>query len=247
MIGNDRDQLGFDGGINLDLGIAMVGIPIYILRRLLGRIDTHLGRPGELPRTVNDAGFQYARTEFGAIIETRDTLQKSIRVICHVARACDAVSEIERTVNVAEMLMIIPQSRHQKSIMRIDNLGARGRFQIGVRPRTDDAIAAYEDTHSRSDRKIARIKQTRVMNQKIAFWSVCNLEREARRPNIVCSLLGFLQLRYRPFKWSLKDREPARHVCGRVTVVIEPNRLRGKRKPNDSVLRKFRFPNLKLA
>src|SRR5215475_8095965 len=109
MIGNDRDEIGFDGGINLDLLIAMVGIPIYILRRLLGRVDTHLGRPGELASAINDAGFQYARTEFGASIETRDTLQEGIRVIRHVARACDAVSEIERTINVAEMLMIIPQ------------------------------------------------------------------------------------------------------------------------------------------
>src|SRR4030095_4680667 len=128
MICNNRDELRFDGGINLDLRIAMVGIPIYILRRLLGRIHTHLGRSGELASAVNNAGFQYARTQFGAIIETRDTLQESIRVIRHVASACDAVSEIERTVNVAEMLMIIPQPRHQESVMRIDNLGARGLF-----------------------------------------------------------------------------------------------------------------------
>src|SRR6516164_7235203 len=106
----------------------MVGIPIYILRRLLGGIDTHLGRPGELASAINDAGFQYARTEFGVSIETCDAFQESIRVIRHVASACDTVSEIERTINVAEMLMIIPQSGHQKSALRIDNLGARGSF-----------------------------------------------------------------------------------------------------------------------
>ena len=108
MISNDRNQLGFDGGINLDLRVAMVGIPIDILNRLLSRIDAHLGGPGELSSAVNDAGFQYARPELAAIIEARDALQESIRVISHVARACDAVSEIERAIDVAEMLMIIP-------------------------------------------------------------------------------------------------------------------------------------------
>src|SRR5215470_14720570 len=101
MIGNDRDELGFDGGINLDLRIAMVGIPIYILRRLPGRIHTHLGRPGELASAVDDASFQYAWARLGAVIETRDTLQESIRVIRHIASARDAASKIEWTVNVA--------------------------------------------------------------------------------------------------------------------------------------------------
>jgi hypothetical protein len=85
------------------------------------------------------------------------------------------------------------------------------------------------------------------VDQKIAFWNVCNLEREARRPNIVCSLLGFLQLRYRFFERSLKGREPTRDVRSRVTFVIEPDRLRRKRKPNDAVLSKFLFSNLELA
>src|SRR5215475_11493590 len=106
----------------------MVGIPIYILSRLLGGIDAHLGRPGELASAVDDAGFQNARAELGAIIETRHTLQEAIRVIRHVASTCDAVSKIERTVNVAEMLMIIPQPGHQESGVRVDNLGTRGRF-----------------------------------------------------------------------------------------------------------------------
>src|SRR5262245_21582122 len=87
----------------------MVGIPIYILSRLLGGIDAHLERTGELASAVDDTGFQNARAGLGAIIETRDTLQETIRVVRHVASACDAVSEIERTINVAEMLMIIPQ------------------------------------------------------------------------------------------------------------------------------------------
>src|SRR5215470_5550387 len=127
-IGNDRDQLGFDGRVDLDLRIAVIGIPIDILLGLLGRIDAHLGRPGELASAVNNAGFQNTRAEFGALVETRDALQESIRVICHVARARDAVNEVERTVDVAKMLMIIPQPRHQKSALRIDNLSASGSF-----------------------------------------------------------------------------------------------------------------------
>src|SRR5262245_27751303 len=163
-IGNDRDQFGFDGGINLDLRVAVVGIPIYILDWLLGRVDAHLGWSGELACAINDAGFQYARTELDALIETCDTLQESICVIRHVARARDAVSKIERTVDVAEMLMIIPQPGHQKSAVRVDNLGARRCFDVGVRCDTRDALAAYEHTHSWSDTEVPRIEQTRVAN-----------------------------------------------------------------------------------
>src|SRR5438105_15616756 len=100
MIGNDRNQLGFDGRINLDLRVAMVGIPIDILNGLLSRIHAHLGGPGELSSAVNDTGFQYARPELAAIIEARDALQESIGVVGHVARGWDDVSEIEGTIDV---------------------------------------------------------------------------------------------------------------------------------------------------
>src|SRR5215468_368657 len=103
-IGNDRNQLGFDGGVDLDLRIAVIGIPIDIFLGLLSHIDAHLGRPGELASAVNNAGFQNTRAEFCAIVETRDALRENIRVIRHVARARNAVNEIERTVEVAEML-----------------------------------------------------------------------------------------------------------------------------------------------
>ena len=88
--------------------VAVVGIPIDVLNRLLGRIDAHLGRPGELSGAVNDAGFQYARPKLAAIIEARDALQESIGVVRHVARAGHAIGQIERAIDVAEMLMIIP-------------------------------------------------------------------------------------------------------------------------------------------
>src|SRR5215470_16400867 len=113
-IGNDWDQLRFDGGVDLDLRIAVIGIPIDIFLGLLGSIDTHLGRPGEFASAVNNAGFQNTRAEFRAVVETRDALRESIRVIRHVACARDAVNQIERNVDVAEMLMIIPRSEERR-------------------------------------------------------------------------------------------------------------------------------------
>ncbi|TMP92228.1 MAG: hypothetical protein E6L07_12545 [Verrucomicrobia bacterium] len=73
-IGDNRNQLGFDRGIDLDLHVAVVGIPIDVLNGLLGRIDAHLGRPCELASAVDDASFQHARPELAAIIEARDAL-----------------------------------------------------------------------------------------------------------------------------------------------------------------------------
>ena len=79
MIGDDRNQLRFDGGINLDLDIAVVGIPIDVLDRLLGGVDPHLGRTGEFSGAIDDSGFQNARAKLAAVVEARDALQESYR------------------------------------------------------------------------------------------------------------------------------------------------------------------------
>src|SRR5438128_9963938 len=107
-VGNDRNQLGFDGGIDLDLNVTVVGIPIDIPNRLLGRIDAHLSWPGELASAVDDASLQHARTELTAIVEARNALQEIIRGIGHVARTGYTVGEIERALDIAEMLMVVP-------------------------------------------------------------------------------------------------------------------------------------------
>src|SRR5437867_6254878 len=116
-IGNDRNQLRFNRRIDFDLRIAVVGIPIDILNRLLGRIDAHLGRPRKLASAVDDAGFQHARPEFAAIIEARYALQESVGIVGHVSRASHTVSEIEWTIDVTEMLVVVPQPRHKKAAM----------------------------------------------------------------------------------------------------------------------------------
>ena len=111
----------------------MIGVPIDILNCLLGGIDPHLCRTRKLPGTIDNPRFQHARPQFAAIIETRDPLQEGIGVICHIARAGHAVGEIERAIVVTEMLVIVPQPRHQELIMRVDNLRVRRWFKIGVR------------------------------------------------------------------------------------------------------------------
>ena len=62
-IGDDRHQLRFDRRIDLDLRVAVIGVPIDVLDRFLGRVDAHLGRAGELAGAVDDAGFENARPE----------------------------------------------------------------------------------------------------------------------------------------------------------------------------------------
>ena len=95
-IGDDRNQLRFDRGIDLDLGVAVVGVPVDVADRLLGGIDPHLGRAGELPGAVDDAGFQNARAKLAAVIKARDALEKTVDIVRHVARAGHAVGQIER-------------------------------------------------------------------------------------------------------------------------------------------------------
>src|SRR2546423_13040582 len=80
-IGDDRNQLRSNRRVNLNLGVAVVGVPIDVLNRLLGGVDPHLGRTCEFSSTVDDAGLQNARPELRAVVKARDTLKKGIGVI----------------------------------------------------------------------------------------------------------------------------------------------------------------------
>ena len=95
----------------------MVGIPIDVLNRLLGGVDPHLGRTRKFSGAIDDSRFQNARPELAAVVEPRDAFKKRIGVVRHIARAGDAIGEVERAIVVAEMLMIVPQPRHQEATL----------------------------------------------------------------------------------------------------------------------------------
>src|SRR6266542_2506898 len=105
MVRDDRNQLRFDGRINLNLGVAMVSVPIDVLNCLLGGVHPHFRGTRKLPVTIDDSGFQHARPELAAVIEARNALKKRISVIRQVTRAGHAISEVERAIVVAEMLV----------------------------------------------------------------------------------------------------------------------------------------------
>ena len=44
--------------------------------------------------------------------------EELVGVVAHVARAGYAVGEVEHAVDVAEMLVVVPQARHQESAVR---------------------------------------------------------------------------------------------------------------------------------
>src|SRR5205085_8401665 len=106
----------------------MLGVPIDVLNRLLGSIDTHRGRAGQLSSAVDDPGFENARAEFLAIVEARDALRETVEIVCHVARAGHAVGEIECAVDIAEMLVVVPKSRHEETSLRVNDLSLSGCF-----------------------------------------------------------------------------------------------------------------------
>src|SRR5262245_50905495 len=98
LIGDHGDKFGFDRGINLHLDIAVIGIPIDVLDRLLRSVDSHLGWAGKFPGSIDNSGFQNARAKLGAIVVTSDALWKKVGVVSHVACAGDAVGKIERSL-----------------------------------------------------------------------------------------------------------------------------------------------------
>ena len=213
-ISDNRNQLRFNRGINLNLHVAVIGIPIDVLNRLVRGVHPHFGRARKFSGAVDNPCFQNARAELGAIIETRDPLEKSIGVICHIARAGHAIGEIERAIVVTEMLVIVPQPRHQELIMRVDNLRVRSWFDVGARADAHNSLTANEHARCRCDAKIARIEQTRVTNDQVATRDVCKCAREALPPCSVGFLLRVAQLRDRTIRSIRHHRKPRRHGRG---------------------------------
>ena len=133
---------------------------------------------GELAGAVDDAGFQNARAELAAVIKARDALQKTVGVVSHVARAGHAIGQIERAIDVAEVLVVVPQPGHQEPAVRVDDLGVGRWLQIGVRVHAHDAIAAHQHAGTRSDAQVARIEEARVADDEVAFRNVSQFVRD---------------------------------------------------------------------
>ncbi|TMP92227.1 MAG: hypothetical protein E6L07_12540 [Verrucomicrobia bacterium] len=137
------------------------------------------------------------------------------------------------------MLVVIPQPRHHKAAMRVDDLGIRGWLNVGIGRHAYDAIAAHEHTGSHGNAEVARIEQARVADHEIAFRNVRELLGETSGPHVVGFLLSGLQLRNRRFVLSWDNRKPTRYGRRRVAVVVEPDRPRRKAEASDAILNQF--------
>ena len=84
--------------------------------------------------------------------------------------------------------MVIPQARHQKSTVRIDDFRIPGSFKIDIGGDAHDSLATNEHAPARRHGEIAGIEQTRVANDKIAIRFVRKVARDPSGPRS----LGFL-------------------------------------------------------
>src|SRR5882724_12334761 len=163
----------------------MVGIPIDVLNRLLRCVDPHLGGTSKVSCTIDNSRFQNTWPQLTAVVEPRDAFKKRIGVVRHIARAGDAIGEVERAIVVAKMLMIVPQSGHQEATLRVDDLRVCGWFNIGIRSDADNAFASHYHTRCRGDAEIAWIEQPRVANDQIATRNVREGASNALRPSSI--------------------------------------------------------------
>ena len=104
--------------------------------------------------------------------------RKAVGVVRHVARTGHAIGEIERAIDVAKVLVVVPQSRHQEPAVRVDDLGVGRWLQIGVRVDPYDAIAAHQNARPRSNTQVARIEEAGVTDDKIGFRNVGKFVRD---------------------------------------------------------------------
>src|SRR5438445_3563222 len=112
------------------------------------------------------------------------------------------------------MLVIVPQTWHQESTLRIYDLSVRSWLDIGVRPDANNPFAAHDDSCCRRDAKITRIEQPRVTNDEVATRNVRQCAGDALRPGNIGFLLRVAQLRDRRLGSIRHNRKPGRYGCG---------------------------------
>jgi len=240
-IGHDRDEFRFDGRINLDLDVTVIGMPIDELNRFLGRVGPHLGWPGELSCAIDDSRLQNTGSELAPIVVARDALREGVGVIGHIARAGHAVGEIEGAAfGIGQMLVVVPQPGHQEAAFRVDDLGAGRWLDAGIGSDANDAITAHQHTDSRRNAEIARIEQASVADNEVATRLVGEDASDAFRPGGGRLFLGLEQLWDRGLQSLGYNRKPRRDRR-RGAVAIEPDRLRSEAEPGDAVLGEFAF------
>src|SRR4051794_35530929 len=110
----------------------MIGIPIDVFDCLLSRVYAHGRGAGQLAGAVDDSSFENARAKFAAFIEASDSSRESVEIVCHVAGAGDAVGEIERAVDVAKMLVVVPEPGHEEAALCVYDLRISRWFCFGV-------------------------------------------------------------------------------------------------------------------
>ena len=174
----------------------MIGVPVDLPGRLLGCVDERplLERTRVRPGAIEDAGLEHARADLGAGVETRHPLEEYVRVIGHVARAGDAVGDVEHSVGAIEVLVVVPHAGHEELAVRIDDLGFGIGFQLLIRGYSHDALAANQDACSRCHGQIARIEEARVANDKIGTRRVRKFAGEASKPGLVRCILPLEEL-----------------------------------------------------
>ena len=89
--GDEGHDCRWHRGVDLDLAVAVIGIPVDIPRGIGRGADTHFGRAGERSLSVDDAGPEDSRAELGAGLETPDALEEFVDVVSHVPDSVGAV------------------------------------------------------------------------------------------------------------------------------------------------------------
>ena len=236
-VGNGPHQRRRKRRIDLDLLVAMVGVPVDRGLRLGHGLDAHVGRPGERAGAFDDAGQHHARAELGADVEALDAGHERHVVVGHVARAGDAGDEVEGAVHAGEVLVHVPQARHQEAAGRVDHLGA-GRRRAGVvGVDAHDVFALHQHAHVVAHDHVARVEQARVADHQRAGGLVRQATRRVGAPGLVGSVLRRLQLRQLRLQRVAQHLEPVVDHGGGGAGLVQPHRHRRELDATDAVQR----------
>jgi hypothetical protein len=110
--------------VHLDLDEAEIGVGLDRGERLVGRVDEHAGRSGELAGAVDKPGAQHARPELVAARDPRHPRAQRLGVVGEVAHGGDAVGERQRAVVVLHVDVHVPEPGEHDAAVRVDHVGA---------------------------------------------------------------------------------------------------------------------------
>jgi hypothetical protein len=150
--------------VDLDLGIAVLGVPVHRLPGSLQVVDHEPAAGGHRALTLDEPGGHHpGEHQLAGGLPTHQALEGRI-VVAHVAHAGDPGGEVEPALPGADVYMHVEQARQQHPVAGVEHLVDAAGGRAGGQHRAHSAPIEI-DIGWRPERGVLAVEHPRVLHQ----------------------------------------------------------------------------------